>query len=64
MKTQILPFGDVNFGNSRPYRKNPQAALKEDCAHRWSRHQLRILYANVREERANRLLNNSLSERH
>jgi hypothetical protein len=37
MKTRILPLGDVNFSNSRPYRKNPQAALKEDCAHRWSK---------------------------
>jgi len=37
MKTRILPFGDVNFSNSRPYLKNPRAALKEDCAHRWSK---------------------------
>ena len=62
MKTRILPLRDVDFSNSRPYRKNPQAALKEDCAHRWSK--TPTLYANVREERANRLLKNSLSERH
>jgi hypothetical protein len=42
--------------------KNPQAALKGDCAHRWSK--TPTLHANVREERANKLLKNSLSERH
>ena len=57
MKTRILPLGDVNFSNSRPYLKNPQAALKEDCAHRWSKTAtLHSRRANVREEEASRLL--------